>query len=111
MGQADFFVEYSSGNQGEKPVPIRPKRGVADTSHEFADRFRNWFERMLQLIAVEMTANGVILLDGALTLRSRDTPSSFLTNLVSAANERNNCLIAISKQSDIQVQNKSIQFW
>jgi hypothetical protein len=109
--EPEIFVELDDTNQNEEPRLIRTKSGVADTSHEFADRFRNWFERMLQLLAIENTTNGVVVLDGALTLRTRDTPSAFLSYLSSRANSKRNSLIAVSKQSDLQVQNKSIQFW
>jgi len=106
----NLFVELDNSDQNN-PVPIQVKKGVADDSHQYADRFRNWFERLLQLIALERIHNGVVLFDGALTLRTRDTPSTFLNYLSTNANVNNNAIIAISKQSNLQVRDVPIHFW
>lgn len=105
-----LFVEIDDSDPS-KPHPSLAKRGAADNAHQYGDRFRNWFERMLQLIAVGMIQDGIIILDGALTLRTRDTPSQFVQYLAQRASDNGNALIAISKQSGLQVQNKTIQFW
>ena len=110
LHKPDLFVEIDD-SETEEPELTKIKRGAADTAHHYADRFRNWFERMLQSIAIQETNNGIVVLDGALTLRTRDTPASFLSFLSAQANTRNNSLVAISKQSNIQIQDKSIQFW
>jgi hypothetical protein len=110
LQKPDLFVEIDE-SQPDEPKPIKTKRSAADTAHQYADRFRNWFERMLQLVAIQDTNNGIIVLDGALTLRTRDTPSGFLSFLSTRANALRNSLVAISKQSKLQIQNKSIQFW
>lgn len=105
-----LFVELDDSDPSN-PRPTRLKRGVADTAHQYGDRFRNWFERMLQLMAATMVQNGIILIDGALTLRTRDTPDCFMKHLAERANDNGNALVAISKQSSLQVQDKTIQFW
>jgi hypothetical protein len=55
LGRPDFYVELGregarAGNSG--PQAQRVKHGVADDAHRYADRFRNWFERLVQRIAV-----------------------------------------------------------
>lgn len=110
LHKPDLFVEVDESNP-DNPQPIDVKRGVADTAHQYADRFRNWFERMLQLIAIRDVHNGIVVLDGALTLRTRDTPATFLSTLSDQVNSRTSSLIGISKQSTLQVQDKSISFW
>lgn len=110
LGKPDFFVELDQSN----PNSIRPEKvklGVANDAHQYGDRFRNWFERLVQKIASESVENGTILFDGALTLRTRDTPSIFLERLAQAASNKGNALVAISKQSRLQIQGKPIRFW
>ena len=94
---------------GEKPV--RVKAGVADDAQKYSDRFRNWFERILQRLAVNSVVNGLVLLDGALTLNTRDTPTTFLKALAETATEQGNAIVGISKQSRLQVANRSVRFW
>lgn len=110
LGREDFFVELDTSDP-ETPVPMRVKRGVADDAHQYADRFRNWFERLLQKQAVAQIQNGVILFDGALTLRTRDTPSQYLEILAQLASSNGNAIVAISKQSRLEIQGRSIKFW
>lgn len=110
LGRPDFFVDLDESNS-ENPNPIRVKSGVADNSHQYGDRFRNWFERVVQLIAVSSVGNGAVLFDGALTLRTRDTPAAYLQRLARLAGEKGNAIIAISKQSMLQIQDRPIRFW
>jgi hypothetical protein len=110
LGRPNFFVNLDKADLSN-PRPISVKRGVANDAHQYGDRFRNWFERLVQRIAVTSVSNGIILFDGALTLRTRDTPQSYLKRLADMANERGNAIIAISKQSRLQVAGKSIRFW
>jgi len=110
LGKPDFFVDLEIGKDNNSR-PTRVKAGVADDSHQYGDRFRNWLERLVQSIAVTSIRNGIILFDGALTLRTRDTPQYFLETLGKRANESGNAIIAISKQSMLQVSEKSIRFW
>jgi len=110
LGRPDQFVELDETDPNH-PIPTRVKSGVAHDAHKYGDRFRNWFERLTQRIAVTKIENGTILLDGALTLRTLDTPNLYLESLAAAASEKGNALIAVSKQSLLQVQGKSIRFW
>lgn len=115
LGKPDLFVELEETEEEDVPQedlrPTRVKRGVADDAHQYGDRFRNWFERLVQRIAVSSIEGGIVLLDGALTLRTRDTPEEYLEYLGELANGRGNTIVAISKQSMLQVGGKSIRFW
>jgi hypothetical protein len=106
LGKEDFFIAIDESTN----VPQAVKRGVAEDSHQYGDRFRNWFERLIQWEAVSSISNGVILLDGALTLRTRDTPQIFLERLAERASDCGNALVAISKQSRLQVNETPITF-
>lgn len=106
LDKSDIFVELD-----EQGNPQKVKAGVADNDQAYADRFRNWFERILQKIAVQLVSRGIVLLDGALTTNTRDTPTQFFENLRELANQKRNALIGISKQSRLQVQNRAIRFW
>lgn len=106
LGKPDIFVELNAeGN------PVTVKAGVADNIQAYSDRFRNWFERILQRIAVRMISDGIVLLDGALTTNTRDTPTAFFNDLNRATSEFGNALIAVSKQSRLQIQNRAMRFW
>ncbi|MDX2159892.1 MAG: hypothetical protein SF162_01070 [bacterium] len=106
LGKPDMFVELD-----DKNIPIRVKSGVADNVQAYSDRFRNWFERVLQKLAIRSIQNGIVLLDGALTTNTYDTPTVFFESLRDSANEYGNAVVAISKQSRLQVQNRAVRFW
>jgi len=110
LGKPDFFVEVDDTDL-DNPVLLKVKDGIAGDSHQYGDRFRNWLERLVQKVAVTSIENGIILFDGALTLRTRDTPQIYLKRLASLASNRGNAIIAISKQSLLQIQGKPIRFW
>lgn len=106
LGKSDIFVEVNEAGD-----PVKAKSGVADNIQAYTDRFRNWFERILQQIAVHFIKNGIVLLDGALTTNTRDTPTVFFEKLRDEANKQGNTLVAISKQSRLQVQDRAVRFW
>ncbi len=110
LGKESLFVELNEQDP-TNPIPEKIKSGVADDAHQFGDRFRNWLERLVQRIAVTSVENGTILFDGALTLRTRDTHASYLENLARLASNKGNSIIAISKQSQLQIQSMPIRFW
>ncbi len=110
LGKPDFFVDLDTSDSAN-PVPVKVKSGVAGDAHQYGDRFRNWFERLVQRIAVASIQNGIVLFDGALTLRTRDTPRTYLEQLARLASDNGNALIAVSKQSRLQVGGRSIRFW
>lgn len=107
LGKPDLFVELAD----DRPVSV--KRGVADNDNQFTDRFRNWFERLIQERAVTMIKKGILLLDGALTMNTRDTPTEFFRNLVEVAEANDNSVIALSKQSELLIGNppRAIKYW
>lgn len=107
QGQDDFFVTIG----GRPPRPLAVKRGVADTGKYYGDRFRSWWERVAQNIAVQAVDNGIILFDGALTLRSRDTPDTNIKRLARTAGARGSSIVAIAKQSELAVQGRSVRWW
>lgn len=110
LGKPDLFVEIDNSDLST-PKPTHLKGGVAQDVNRYADRFRNWFERLAQQVAVNQIQDGTFLLDGALTLRTLDTPDIFFTNLARATSEQGNALVAISKRSFLQIQGKEIRFW
>jgi hypothetical protein len=110
LGKPDLFVEIDDTDP-DHPVLLKVKAGVAGDSHQYGDRFRNWLERLVQKVAVTSIENGIILFDGALTLRTRDTPPLYLERLARLASNKGNAIIAISKQSLLQIQGKPIRFW
>lgn len=110
LGKPDFFVELDRSDPAD-PKPTKVKSGIAADTHKYGDRFRNWFERLVQKVAVASIDNGTVLFDGALTLRTLDTPQQYVKDLAKLASEHGNALIAISKQSLLQVGGRSIRFW
>lgn len=106
LGDPGRFVKLDETNQ-----PIKPKPGAADTQNQYSDRLRNAIERYLQVKAVSMIQNGIILIDGALTMNTRDTPAEFVkTNIIDSAFANDNRVIAISKKSSLLVDNRPIRF-
>jgi hypothetical protein len=109
LGNEDIFVRIDHSQ--DPPGLVAVKAGVADDAHQYGDRFRNWLERLVQRVAVDRVSNGIILLDGALTLRTRDTPEQFLHELASTAGNRGNALVGLSKQSRLLIRSRPIRFW
>jgi hypothetical protein len=109
LGKPDLFVELEDPD-AQPPVVKRLRAGVAKDAHKYGDRFRNWLERLVQRIAVTSVANGVVMFDGALTLRTIDTPSAYLEELARLASSRGNAIVAISKQSMLQVRGRPLPF-
>jgi hypothetical protein len=105
LGKPDIFVELR-GN-----TATRIKSGVADDTQKYSDRFRSWFERILQRIAVKSVSNGLILLDGALTYNTIDTPTIFMKNLAEIADANSNALVGVSKQSRLLVGDRHVRSW
>jgi hypothetical protein len=110
LGKPDLLVEFDD-HDADPPVLKKVRNGVAQDAHKYGDRFRNWFERLAQRIAVIAVMNGVVLFDGALTLRTIDTPQAYLRDLARLADSHGNAIIAVSKQSHLQIQGRPLQFW
>ena len=110
MGQPDFFVHVDNSDP-KAPCPTSLKEGTASRASHYADRIRAYLERLMQQAAVTQIQNGTVLLDGALTLRSRDTPDIFLRDLAKRAAAQRNALVGVSKRSELLVQGKPVRFW
>lgn len=92
----DMFVEEH--NDGTLTI----KAGAREPN-QFKDRLRNFLERMLQLDAARQLTNGVLLVDGALTLRTFNTPEVFLEQLARESQSRNSDIVGVSKKSRVTV--------
>lgn len=91
-----MFVELQ-----EDGTPII-KAGSTEPN-QYKDRIRNFLERMLQLDLAKQVYNGILLFDGALTLRTYNTPQVFLEQLAREASQRNTDIVSISKKSRVTV--------
>lgn len=78
------------------------KHGATEPN-QFKDRVRNYIERMLQLDVVQQLTGGILLVDGALTLRTFNTPQVFMERLGREARNRNSEILGISKKSRVTV--------
>lgn len=83
------------------------KRGATEPN-QFKDRIRNFIERMLQLDVVRQLRNGILLVDGALTLRTYNTPQVFMERLSREAQAQNSEIVGISKKSRVTVDGAHI---
>jgi len=104
LGQPGFFVTL----EGDRPTAL--KRGSATRASHYTDRVRTYIERVLQQAAVTMIQDGVVLLDGALTMRSHDTPDVWWRALARAASAQGNSIVAISKRSNLLVDGRAVRF-
>lgn len=71
--------------------------------NQFKDRIRNYIERMLQVDILQHLQNGILLIDGTLTLRTFNTPEVFMENLGREARRRNSDIVGVSKKSRVTV--------
>jgi len=78
-------------------------KAIAREPHQFKDRIRNFVERMLQVDVAHELQNGILLIDGALTLRTYNTPQVFLEHLGREVARRNSDIIGVSKKSRVTV--------
>jgi hypothetical protein len=96
MFKEDMFVTiHKNGNLSVKQGATEP--------NQFKDRIRNFIERMLQLDVVRQLESGILLVDGALTLRTYNTPEVFLQRLSKEAAKQNSEIIGVSKKSRVTV--------
>ena len=92
----EMFVE--EGDNGELHI----KAGATEPN-QYKDRIRNFLERMLQLEVLQQLKNGLLLVDGALTLRTYNTPQVFLEELARQAERGNSDIVGVSKKSRLTV--------
>lgn len=97
LSKEDMFVNI--GSDGTATV----KHGATEPN-QFKDRIRNFIERMLQLDAAVQLRGGILLVDGALTLRTYNTPEVFLQRLGREAARHNSEVIGVSKKSRVTVE-------
>ncbi len=109
LGDPGYYVvaerSASGGYQAGKL-----KDGVGGRKY-LADRFRAGLERYCQRLAAASIKNGTLLLDGSLTLRSRDTPDAFLNQIAYLAGRDGSSIIGISKKSELVVGGRAVSYW
>lgn len=96
LSKEDMFVTIHSDGH------LTIKQGATEPN-QFKDRIRNFIERMLQLDVARQLAGGILLVDGALTLRTYNTPEVFLERLGKEAAKNNTEIVGVSKKSRITV--------
>lgn len=104
LGPDDFFVEV---NDDGEPVREKVRLGVHD--HRLIDRARNFIERLVQRNLCGELENGTLAIDGALTLRTYDTPQLFLRRLHDLCEERDLTLIAVAKKTGLSIRGIDIR--
>jgi hypothetical protein len=106
LGQEELFVKVLS-----TPPYYQSKSSMAETSNQIQDRCRNFVERMIQEEAIailESYEGGILLLDGALSGGTYDTPEMYLRNMLSSCRSRKIKMVAISKKTRITVGGRAI---
>ncbi|XWK89665.1 MAG: DNA double-strand break repair nuclease NurA [Phormidium sp.] len=106
LGRDDKFVAISS-----TPPYYSLKQGIADTSNQIRDRFRNFVERMIQEEAIailESFGGGILLIDGALSGETYDTPEEYINSLLAHCHQHRIHVTAISKKTRITVGGRTI---
>jgi len=71
-------------------------------------RVRNSLERWLQLSITKSLADALILIDGSLTAGTPDNPVGEMENFLEIARRSGNLVIAISKNTQLRIHDKSI---
>jgi hypothetical protein len=106
LGQSNLFVNLSpTGGYAAK------SSGMSDTPNKIRDRFRNFVERIIQEEAVailESYGGGILLIDGALSAGTFDTPEPYVRQLLSNARNRGINVAAVSKKTRITVSGRPI---
>jgi hypothetical protein len=89
-------------------VPIAEK-GLTHSHQQRADRVRNFVERTVQFYATTLIRNGLIVLDGAATTDTYDTPPEVMERLADAATAGGNHLVALSKKTRLLVSGRELR--
>lgn len=71
-------------------------------------RVRNSLEKWLQLSIARALSNALILIDGSLTAGTLDNPTAETEHLLEIARRSENLVIAISKNTQLRIHDKSI---
>ena len=109
LGDPGYYVAAERSEGGGYHAG-RLKDGVGGRKY-LADRFRAGLERYCQRIAAASVKGGTLLLDGSLTLRSRDTPDVYLNQIAYLAGRGGNSIIGLSKKSELVVGGRAIPYW
>ena len=109
MGDPGYYVAAERREEGGYQAG-KLKDGVGGRKY-LADRFRAGLERYCQRLAAASIKDGTLLLDGSLTLRSRDTPDIFLNQIAHIAGSSGNNIIGISKKSELVVGGRAVSYW
>jgi hypothetical protein len=96
LTEEEFFV--TKNERGRLEI----KKGATEPN-QFKDRLRNFIERMLQLHELRRLHGGILLVDGALTLRTYNTPQRFMELLRDTARQANSDIVGVSKKSRLTV--------
>lgn len=104
LGRASFYVQLDDDD-----LPVEEKVRLGPNDHRLLDRARNFVERLVQRDVCQQVQGHLILLDGALTLRTFDTPSIFLEDLHETCQDRGNSLIAVAKKTGLSVRGVDIR--
>ena len=109
LGDPGYYVAAERSEGGGYRAG-RLKDGVGGRKY-LADRFRAGLERYCQRLAASSVKAGTILLDGSLTLRSRDTPDVYLNQIAYLAGRGGNSIIGLSKKSELVVGGRAVPYW
>lgn len=110
MGDAEFFVCWEGEGENAR---LAPKSGAAAHRQIYADRVRNYLERMVQLAALTSVPprGSILLVDGSLTTRSYDTAPAWWQEFSGLADTHGIHLVGISKKSVLAIRDRPVAFW
>lgn len=104
LGNPDHYVKVNADG-----VPVAEK-GILKTPQQLGDRVRNFVEREVQFHAAGLVENGIVVLDGAATPDTWDTPPALMRKLSDAVTAGGNHLIAVSKKTMITVAGRELRY-
>lgn len=103
IGQSNKYVTLSRDG-----TPLAIRKNIQDPQ-EFSDRIRSYVEHTLQREVAKALFDGILFIDGALTLSTRDTPPGFFKSLGRIAKRHNSDIVGISKKSHLMVNGRYIE--
>ncbi|MCP9494114.1 MAG: DNA double-strand break repair nuclease NurA [Pyrinomonadaceae bacterium MAG19_C2-C3] len=109
LGKEELFVDI---DKSTKPHSYKAKaEDINSTPNQIRDRCRNFFERMIQEEAIsilESYGGGILLIDGALSGGTFDTPETYIRDLLKESRNRNISAVAISKKTRVTIGGRPI---
>jgi hypothetical protein len=96
-----YFTKDKSGN-------YQLSTNILRNQNQIQDRFRNFVERMIleeALGLLKANGKGILLVDGALSAGTYDTPKTYIESFLSESSRNNIEVVAISKKTRIRIQN------